>query len=183
VVEAGDDDIGEIAEQSGVPALVDFWAVWCGPCRMVSPVLDQLAHERPGQIKLVKVDVDHSPQLSARFAIQAVPTLMVIVDGKIAARQAGAAPAPVLRSWLEGALTKELKNSGRRRAVQCLGGQPVHQRISAALLGCNAIVSGANWTGAKRIAMQAEGSRRGLVRLRRRPRSGPSPRTRAPARH
>lgn len=106
VVEAGDDDFSEIAERSGVPALVDFWAVWCGPCRMVSPVLDQLAHERPGQIKLVKVDVDHSPQLSARFAIQAVPTLMVIVDGKIVARQAGAAPAPVLRSWLEGALTK-----------------------------------------------------------------------------
>ncbi|KUM33257.1 thioredoxin [Arthrobacter sp. EPSL27] len=106
VVEAGDDDFGEIAERSGVPALVDFWAVWCGPCRMVSPVLDQLAHERPGQIKLVKVDVDHSPQLSTRFAIQAVPTLMVIVDGKIVARQAGAAPAPVLRSWLEGALAK-----------------------------------------------------------------------------
>ena len=106
VVEAGDDDFGEIAERSSVPVMVDFWAVWCGPCRMVSPVLDQLAHERAGQIKLVKVDVDHSPQLSARFAIQAVPTLMVIVDGKIVARQAGAAPAPVLRSWLEGALTK-----------------------------------------------------------------------------
>jgi thioredoxin-like negative regulator of GroEL len=68
---------------------------------MVSPVLDQLAHERAGQIKLVKVDVDHSPQLSARFAIQAVPTLMVIVDDKIVAREAGAAPVPVLRSWLE----------------------------------------------------------------------------------
>jgi hypothetical protein len=69
------------------------------------PVLDQLAHERAGQIKFVKVDVDHSPQLSARFAIQAVPALMIIVDGKIVARQAGAAPAPALRSCLEGALT------------------------------------------------------------------------------
>lgn len=106
VAEAGDDDFGEIAERSAVPVMVDFWAVWCGPCRMVSPVLDQLAHERAGQIKLVKVDVVHSPQLSARFAIQAVPTLMVVVDGKIVARQAGAAPAPVLRSWLDGALRK-----------------------------------------------------------------------------
>lgn len=104
VVEAGDDDFSAIAERPGLPVLVDFWAVWCGPCRVVSPVLDTLAHERAGQIKLVKVDVDHSPQLSARSAIQAVPTLMVIVDGKIVARQAGAAPAPVLRSWLEEAL-------------------------------------------------------------------------------
>ena len=101
-----DDTFDKDVLQSDVPVLVDFWAVWCGPCRMVSPVLDQLAHERAGQIKLVKVDVDHSPQLSARFGIQAVPTLLVIVDGKIVARQAGAAPAPVLRSWLDGALTK-----------------------------------------------------------------------------
>jgi thioredoxin 2 len=104
VVEAGDDDFAEIAEQSRVPVLVDFWATWCGPCRMVSPVLDQLAHERAGEVKLVKVDVDKAPGLSARFAIQAVPTLMVIVDGKIAARQAGAAPAPVLDRWLREAL-------------------------------------------------------------------------------
>jgi len=80
--------------------------VWCGPCRMVSPVLDKLAHERAGHIKLVKVDVDQTPQLSARFDIKAVPTLMVIVDGKVVARRAGAAPAPVLRNWLEVALTK-----------------------------------------------------------------------------
>ena len=71
---------------------------------MVSPVLDKLARERPGRIKLVKVDVDKSPGLSRRFDVQAIPTLMVMVDGKVAARQAGAAPAEVLRSWLDGAL-------------------------------------------------------------------------------
>jgi thioredoxin 2 len=71
---------------------------------MVSPVLDKLAHERAGDVKLVKVDVDKSPGLSRRFDIQAIPTLMVIVDGKVAARQAGAAPADVLRTWLDGAL-------------------------------------------------------------------------------
>ncbi|MGN6442638.1 MAG: thioredoxin [Arthrobacter sp.] len=104
IVAAGDNDFAAVAEQSAVPVLVDFWAAWCGPCRMVSPVLDKLARERPGKIKLVKVDVDKSPGLSRRFDVQAIPTLMVLVDGKVAARQAGAAPAEVLRSWLDKAL-------------------------------------------------------------------------------
>lgn len=104
IVAAGDADFAAVAEQSPVPVLADFWAAWCGPCRMVSPVLDKLARERPGRIKLVKVDVDKSPGLSRRFDVQAIPTLMVMVDGKVAARQAGAAPAEVLRSWLDGAL-------------------------------------------------------------------------------
>lgn len=104
IVSAGDADFAAVAEQSPVPVLVDFWAAWCGPCRMVSPVLDKLARERPGRIKLVKVDVDKSPRLSRRFDVQAIPTLVVMVDGRVAARQAGAAPAEVLRSWLDGAL-------------------------------------------------------------------------------
>ena len=104
IVAAGDADFAAVAEQSPIPVLVDFWAAWCGPCRMVSPVLDKLARERPGRIKLVKVDVDKSPGLSRRFDVPAIPTLMVMVDGKVAARQAGAAPAEVLRSWLDGAL-------------------------------------------------------------------------------
>ncbi len=105
IVNAGDADFGAVAERSPVPVLVDFWADWCGPCRMVSPVLDKLARERPGRIKLVKVDVDEAPGLSRRFDVQAIPTLMVLVDGQVAARQAGAAPADVLRSWLDGALS------------------------------------------------------------------------------
>ncbi len=104
IVDAGDDDFGVVAEQSPVPALIDFWAAWCGPCRMVSPVLDKLARERAGRIKLVNVDVDRAPRLSSRFDVQAIPTLMIIVDGKVVARQAGAAPAQALRSWVDGAL-------------------------------------------------------------------------------
>jgi thioredoxin 2 len=104
IVDAGDDDFGVVAEQSPVPALIDFWAAWCGPCRMVSPVLDKLARERAGRIKLVKVDVDRAPRLSGRFDVQAIPTLMIIHGGKVIARQAGAAPAQALRSWVDGAL-------------------------------------------------------------------------------
>jgi thioredoxin 2 len=104
IVNAVDATFSLVAEQSPVPALIDFWAAWCGPCRMVSPVLDKLAREKAGGIKLVKVDVDVSPQLSRRFDVQAIPTLMIIIGGKVVARQAGAAPAGALRSWLDGAL-------------------------------------------------------------------------------
>jgi thioredoxin 2 len=71
---------------------------------MVSPVLDKLARERAGRIKLVKVDVDQAPRLSRRFDIQAIPTLMIISGGKVVATQTGAAPAEALRSWLDQAL-------------------------------------------------------------------------------
>jgi thioredoxin 2 len=104
-VTAGDADFATVAEESTVPALIDFWAAWCGPCRAVSPVLDKLAQEKAGQIKLVKVDVDRAPELSRRFAVQSIPTLLVINGGKVVARQTGAAPAPALRSWLEQALS------------------------------------------------------------------------------
>ena len=111
IVEAGDADFAAVAEQSPVPALVDFWAAWCGPCRMVSPVLDKLAKERAGRVKLVKVDVDKSPGLSRRFDVQAIPTLLVITDGTVVARQAGAPPAAALRSWLDDALAARREGS------------------------------------------------------------------------
>ena len=100
IVDAGDEDFAEVAERAPVPVLIDLWAPWCGPCRMVSPALEQLATEM-AWLKLVKVNVDESPKLQQRFGVQAIPTLMVLRDGQVAARQAGAAPAPALRAWLE----------------------------------------------------------------------------------
>jgi thioredoxin 2 len=104
LAEAGDDTFAEVAEHAGVPVLVDLWAPWCGPCRQVSPALEQVARELAGRLKLVKVNVDTAPKLSQRFSVQAVPTLMVLRDGQVVARQAGAAPAHVLRRWVEDAL-------------------------------------------------------------------------------
>ena len=82
IAEAGDADFGQVAEQASLPVLVDLWATWCGPCRMVSPALEKVATDLAGRIKLVKVDVDASPALSRRFDIQAVPTLMVLDRGR-----------------------------------------------------------------------------------------------------
>jgi thioredoxin 2 len=77
---------------------------------MVSPVLERLAVERAGQVKLVKVDVDRAPRLSSRFTVQAVPTLLIMHHGKVIARQAGAAPVEVLRRWFDDAMEKDARD-------------------------------------------------------------------------
>jgi thioredoxin 2 len=106
IVDAGDEDFAEIAEQATIPVLVDLWAAWCGPCRMVSPALEQLATEKAGQLKLVKVDIERTPKIAQRFVVQAVPTLMVLSRGEVIARQAGAAPVEALRRWLNDAIAR-----------------------------------------------------------------------------
>jgi thioredoxin 2 len=104
IVDAGDDTFAEVAERASVPVVVDLWAPWCGPCRMVSPALAQVAADMAGRLKLVKVNVDDSPGLQQRFGVQSIPTLLVMRKGKVTSRQVGAAPAAALRSWVEQAL-------------------------------------------------------------------------------
>jgi thioredoxin 2 len=100
IVNATDLDFASIAEAATLPVLVDVWAPWCGPCRMVSPALEQLAGELAGRLKLVKVNADDSPRVSDQFEVQAIPTLVLLNRGKVIDKQVGAAPAAVLRSWL-----------------------------------------------------------------------------------
>ena len=104
IADADDASFGDIADAAKIPVIVDLWAPWCGPSRMVSPALEQLARGLAGQVKLVKVNVDVSPQLSQRFGAQAIPTLLVLRGGRVVARQTGAAPLAALRAWVDNAL-------------------------------------------------------------------------------
>jgi len=104
IAAAGDETFAEVAEAAAIPVVVDMWAPWCGPCRAVSPALEQLARDLAGRVKLVKVNVDEAPNLQQRFTVQAIPTLMLLRRGEVIARQAGAMPLPMLRRWVEDAL-------------------------------------------------------------------------------
>ena len=86
---------------ASVPVLVDFWAPWCGPCRMVSPIVERLGREHAGRLKVVKLNVDDAPEISRRFDVQGIPLLVLIRDGAEADRLVGAAPYGTLRGWLE----------------------------------------------------------------------------------
>lgn len=94
------DDFAELIRDANLPVLVDFWAAWCGPCRMVAPELEKLARDRGGRVIVAKVDTDALPRLAARFDIRSIPTMILFRKGQPAGRLSGAMPASAIASQL-----------------------------------------------------------------------------------
>lgn len=92
-----DEEFEEKVLKSSVPVIVDFWAPWCGPCRMVAPTLDKLAKEHAGELLVAKVNTDEHSNWASRYQVQGIPTMLFIANGKIVHRQVGAMPEPMLR--------------------------------------------------------------------------------------
>ncbi len=90
--------------QSKEPVVVDFWAEWCGPCKMIGPSLEEIATEMGGKVKIAKVNVDENPGVSGKLGIRSIPTLMLFKDGKLASQKVGAAPKSELLKWINGAV-------------------------------------------------------------------------------
>ncbi len=98
-------DFRAVAQESPLPVLIDFWAPWCGPCRMVEPAVRSLAQEMAGKLKVVRLNTDEEPDLAARFGIRGIPTLLLMAGGREQDRVTGALTANALRQWIEPRLT------------------------------------------------------------------------------
>jgi len=92
-----DAEFQQVVLSSSVPAIVDFWAPWCGPCRVVAPTLEKLAKEYAGKLLVAKVNTDENPEWAQKYGVQGIPTMLFVARGKIIHRQVGALPEPMLR--------------------------------------------------------------------------------------
>lgn len=101
IIQISDANFDAEVLKSSSPVLVDFWAEWCGPCKMIAPVLDEIANEYANRLKIVKVNVDHNPQTPAQYGVRGIPTLILFKQGNIAATKVGALTKSQLSQFLD----------------------------------------------------------------------------------
>ena len=100
VAKVSDADFESQVLKSAEPVVVDFWAEWCGPCRMIAPALEEIAGTMGSKVKIVKLNVDENPATASKYGIMSIPTLMIFKNGELASRQVGAAPKQKLEQWI-----------------------------------------------------------------------------------
>ena len=103
-IEVNDSNFKSEVTDSAIPVLVDFWAPWCGPCRMIAPILEELSHEYDGKVKVVKINVDDSPNTAGEYGVRSIPTLILFKDGKVFEQTVGAQSKENLKQLVDKSL-------------------------------------------------------------------------------
>jgi putative thioredoxin len=150
VIDAGDSDFDDavLVRSGDVPVLVDFWAPWCGPCRTLGPVLERIAAAAAGRFELVKVNVDESPEVTARYGIQGIPAVKLYRDGEVIGEFVGALPERHVNAFLDQHLPTEAMREAQQASVRLAAGDAAGARAAAeaALAAAGGAAGPAAWT-------------------------------------